>query len=72
VPGHIHFDINTQDRGYKAVRNVDVIEEPAVADFNVTLYGGIVGDNFKVLPGGHNSHQGRGQFGLPVQAGWMQ
>jgi FtsP/CotA-like multicopper oxidase with cupredoxin domain len=72
VPGFIHFDINTQDRGYQAVRNVDVIAEPAVADFNVTLYGGIIGDDFKVLPGGHNSRQGRGQFGMPVQAGWMQ
>lgn len=65
-----HLDMNTQETGYMKVGNVDVIEEPEKADMEITLYGGIIGDDFKVLPGGHNMAGGRGQFGTPFQAGW--
>jgi iron transport multicopper oxidase len=67
----IHFDLNTNERGYMAVRNVEVIPEPEKADLELTVYGGVLGDSFNIQPGGHNSTDARGQFGFPVHAGWM-
>lgn len=66
----IHFDLNGQEDGYMKVRPAEPQEEPEVPDMELTLYGGILGEGFKILPGGHNSIEGRGQFGFPVQAGW--
>merc|ERR1719473_284308 len=59
----IHFDLNNNEFGYLAARNVEVMPEPEKADLELTLYGGILGDSFKVIPGGHNSTDSHGQFG---------
>mmetsp|Transcript_39996 Transcript_39996/g.84538 ORF Transcript_39996/g.84538 Transcript_39996/m.84538 type:complete len:1210 (+) Transcript_39996:40-3669(+) len=69
----ISFDLNGNDAGYlSGIRNMEVIPEPEKADLEITLYGGILGGNTSFRPGGHNPAQGRGQFGLPMQAGWSQ
>merc|ERR1719313_594581 len=61
----VWFDLNTNDRGYMLARNLDRAAEPAAADMDLTLFAGILSDNFE-----YRHVAGPGQFGLPVQVGW--